>query len=860
MPDVFRINRLDETGAADTQRLPHTVRILLEGLLRNAGGLHVREEDVVALAHWPDVPGAGKRVPFFPARVLLQDFTGVPAVVDLAAMRAAMARAGRDPARVDPLVPCDLVIDHSVQVDQAGSLQAYAHNIEREYERNGERYLLLRWAQGAFASFRVVPPGMGIVHQVNLEHLGRVVAIRDGVAVPDTLVGTDSHTTMINGLGVLGFGVGGIEAEAVMLGEPLELGTPSVVGVRLTGSLREGVTATDLVLTLTELLRRHGVVGRFVEFCGDGLSALSLADRATLANMSPEYGATAALFPVDDEVLRYLRATGRGDLVPLVDAHSKEQGLFRRDGDPTPVFSSLVELDLDGVAPSLAGPRRPQDRVPLADVPASFTAAYPPRESANGKAVSDGDVVIAAITSCTNTSNPSVMVAAGLLARNAVARGLKSAPHVKTSLAPGSRVVTDYLAAAGLQEPLDALGFQLVGYGCTTCIGNSGPLSDEISQAVRDDELAVCAVLSGNRNFEGRIHPLVRASYLASPPLVVAYALAGSISIDLEHEPLGTDGDGADVYLRDLWPSSSEVRAAIEASVTPELFEREYATIWDGDERWRALPAPEGALFDWAPDSTYVREPSFFQDLQPEPEPLTDIDGARCLVVLGDSVTTDHISPAGAIPRDMPAGRYLLEHDVEPRDFNSFGARRGNHEVMVRGTFGNIRLRNALADGREGSYTAHLPSGEQLTIFEVAERYRAENVPLVALVGKEYGSGSSRDWAAKGTLLLGIRAVIAESYERIHRSNLVGMGVLPLEYVDGQTAASLGLDGRERFAIHGIAGGVAPRARLTVEATADDGRQTRFEVLARVDSPADAEYLRHGGILPLVLRRMIAAA
>jgi aconitate hydratase len=860
LPDVFRINRLDETGAADTQRLPHTVRILLEGLLRNAGGLHVREEDVLALAKWPEAPGAGKRVPFFPARVLLQDFTGVPAVVDLAAMRAAMARAGSDPARVDPLVPCDLVIDHSVQVDQAGSLQAYAHNIEREYERNGERYLLLRWAQGAFGSFRVVPPGMGIVHQVNLEHLGQVVAIRDGVAVPDTLVGTDSHTTMINGLGVLGFGVGGIEAEAVMLGEPLELGTPSVVGVRLTGSLREGVTATDLVLTLTELLRKQGVVGRFVEFCGDGLSALSLADRATLANMSPEYGATAALFPVDDEVLRYLRATGRGDLVPLVDAHSKEQGLFRRDGDPTPTFSTLVELDLDGVAASLAGPRRPQDRVPLADVPASFTAAYPARESTNGKAVHDGDVVIAAITSCTNTSNPSVMVAAGLLARNAVARGLKAAPHVKTSLAPGSRVVTDYLAAAGLQEPLDALGFQLVGYGCTTCIGNSGPLSDEISQAVRDDELAVCAVLSGNRNFEGRIHPLVRASYLASPPLVVAYALAGSISVDLEHEPLGTDGAGADVYLRDLWPSSREVREAIEASVTPELFEREYATIWDGDERWRALPAPEGALFDWAPDSTYVREPSFFQDLQPEPEPLTDIEGARCLVVLGDSVTTDHISPAGAIPRDMPAGRYLLEHGVEPRDFNSFGARRGNHEVMVRGTFGNIRLRNALADGREGSYTAHLPSGDQLTIFDAAERYRAENVALVALVGKEYGSGSSRDWAAKGTLLLGIRAVIAESYERIHRSNLVGMGVLPLEYVDGQTAASLGLDGRESFAIHGIAGGVAPRARLTVEATADDGRQTRFEVLARVDSPADAEYLRHGGILPLVLRRMIAVA
>jgi aconitate hydratase len=859
-PDIFRINRLDETGAADTQRLPHTVRILLEGLLRNAGGLHVRAEDVIALAGWPAPPGSGKRVPFFPARVLLQDFTGVPAVVDLAAMRAAMARAGRDPNRVDPLVPCDLVIDHSVQVDEAGSVGAYARNIEREYERNVERYLLLRWAQSAFGSFRVVPPGMGIVHQVNLEHLGRVVAIRDGVAVPDTLVGTDSHTTMINGLGVLGFGVGGIEAEAVMLGEPLELGTPSVVGVRLSGALGEGVTATDLVLTLTELLRRHGVVGRFVEFCGDGLSALSLADRATLSNMSPEYGATAALFPVDDEVLRYLRATGRGELVPLVDAHHKEQGLFRRDGDATPAFSTLVELDLDAVAPSLAGPRRPQDRVPLADVPASFTDAYPPREAANGRAVHDGDVVIAAITSCTNTSNPSVMVAAGLLARNAVARGLHAAPHVKTSLAPGSRVVTDYLAAAGLQEPLDELGFQLVGYGCTTCIGNSGPLSDEISEAVREGELAVCAVLSGNRNFEGRIHPLVRASYLASPPLVVAYALAGSIEIDLANAPLGTGSDGTDVYLRDIWPSNGEVRDAIAASVTPELFEREYATIWDGDERWRALPAPEGALFEWDPASTYVREPSFFQDLAPEPAPLSDIENARCLVVLGDSVTTDHISPAGAIPRDMPAGRYLTDHGVAPREFNSFGARRGNHEVMVRGTFGNIRLRNALAEGREGSYTAHLPSGEQMTIFEAAERYRADGVPLVALVGKEYGSGSSRDWAAKGTLLLGIRAVIAESYERIHRSNLVGMGVLPLEYVDGQTAESLGLDGRERFTIHGIAGGVTPHERLTVEAVADDGRATSFEVLARVDSPADAEYLRHGGILPLVLRRMIAAA
>ncbi len=865
--DVFRIGAIDDAGIADTSRLPHTVRVLLEGLLRRAGGLHVREQDVVALARWPE--GAGGSVPYFPARVILQDFTGVPAVVDLAAMRSAVARAGLDPSVVDPLVPCDLVIDHSVQVDAFGSATAYARNIDREYERNVERYQLLRWAQGAFNRFRVVPPGMGIVHQVNLEHLGQVVAVRDGVAIPDTLVGTDSHTTMINGLGVLGFGVGGIEAEAVMLGEPLELGTPSVVGVRFTGVLATGVTATDLVLTLTEMLRAHGVVGRFVEFCGDGLSGLSLADRATLSNMSPEYGATAALFPVDDETLRYLRMTGRESLVPLVDRYTKEQGLFRRDGDAAPTFSELLELDLAAVVPSLAGPRRPQDRVALGGVAASFREAYPeanrtfPITIVNGKAtetrLSDGDVVIAAITSCTNTSNPSVMVAAGLLARNAVARGLAQKPWVKTSLAPGSRVVTDYLDAAGLSAPLDALGFQLVGYGCTTCIGNSGPLPDAVAAAVQEHELAVCSVLSGNRNFEGRIHPQVRASYLASPPLVVAYALAGTTSIDLTSEPLGTGSDGAPVFLHELWPSAEEIREVIERSISAELYEREYSTIWDGDERWQALAVPEGGLFAWDPASTYVREPSFFADLTAEPPAQRDVVDARALVVLGDSVTTDHISPAGSIPRDMPAGQYLTEHGVETRDFNSFGSRRGNHEVMVRGTFGNIRLRNALAAGREGSWTTHQPSGDPMTIFAASERYREEGTPLIALVGKEYGSGSSRDWAAKGTLLLGIRVVIAESYERIHRSNLVGMGVLPLQFIDGDTAESLGLTGREEFTIRGIAEGVEPHQSVAVDARLEDGSTITFDTLARVDSAADVTYLQHGGILPMVLRRMMAA-
>jgi aconitate hydratase len=865
-PDHFRLDRLTDLGVGDLSRLPHTVKILLENLLRHAGGIHVGEPDVEALASYPRRAPAGTSVAFQPARVVLQDFTGVPAVVDLAAMRAAMARAGGDATRVDPLVPCDLVIDHSVQVDAFGSDLAYARNIDREYERNGERYQLLRWAQGAFDGFRVVPPGMGIVHQVNLEHLGRVVQLReDGrLAIPDTLVGTDSHTTMINGLGVFGFGVGGIEAEAVMLGEPLVLGHPHVVGVRFSGALRAGVTATDLVLTLTELLRRRGVVGSFVEFCGDGLSALSLADRATLANMCPEYGATSALFPVDDETLRYLRATGRGDAADLVDRYAKAQGLFRRDGDDVPAFDDLQELDLASVVPSVAGPSRPQDRVALANVPASFHKAYGERDIevsiplANDAdaMLHDGSVVIAAITSCTNTSNPSVMVAAGLLARNAIKRGLRTRSWVKTSLAPGSRVVTDYLEAAGLTPYLDQLGYQLVGYGCTTCIGNSGPLPDEVSEGVQKGELAVAAVLSGNRNFEGRIHPQVRASYLASPPLVVAYGLAGRVDIDLDTDPLGTDSAGEPVYLHELWPPADEVAAVIEKALTPDLYDREYGRIWDGDERWRALDAPTGAQFAFAADSTYVREPPFLELVGEPPAPLTDIVDARCLALLGDSVTTDHISPAGAIPADMPAGRYLQEHAVTPREFNSFGSRRGNHEVMVRGTFGNIRLRNALADGKEGGYTKHQPSGDLSSIYDAAERYAAEGVPLVILAGKEYGSGSSRDWAAKGTQLLGVRAVIAESFERIHRSNLVGMGVLPLELTDGATLASLELTGRERFTLRGLAS-LAPRARVTVIAVADDGRTVEAPAIARLDGPADVDYLRHGGILPLVMRRML---
>jgi aconitate hydratase len=888
--DFYRLARLHEQGIGDPSRLPVTVRILLENLLRHSGESYVEEGDVEALARWDGRQvDADKERAFMPARVLLQDFTGVPAVVDLAAMRNAMARGGGDAGRIDPLSPADLVVDHSVQVDQFGSADAYQANIEREYERNRERYELLRWAQQAFHGFSVVPPGMGIVHQVNLEYLARVVQVRDGVAFPDTLVGTDSHTTMINGIGVLGWGVGGIEAEACLLGQPLFLLTPIVTGVRFHGALRPGATATDLVLTLTEMLRRHGVVGKFVEFCGDGLSALSAADRATLSNMSPEYGATAALFPVDDNTLRYLRESGRpADVVDLVERYSKEQQTFRVDGAEPPVFSEMLELDLAGVEPSLAGPRRPQDRVPLAKVWQSFCDVFTPQTNGEvaeeverlveegGKpldgapepveaaapapveeaALQDGSVVIAAITSCTNTSNPSVMIGAGLLARNAAARGLTVPDYVKTSLAPGSRVVTDYLDRAGLLAELNKLRFNLVGYGCTTCIGNSGPLPEPVAERITEDDLAVVAVLSGNRNFEGRIHPQVKAAYLASPPLVVAYALAGTVHIDLDADPLGTGSDGKPVFLRDIWPSSQEVDATLRTAVTSDLYDKEYSRIFDGDEHWQELDAPTGAMYDWKPDSTYVREPPFFENLAAEPPAPQDVRDARVLAVLGDSITTDHISPAGSIARTSPAADYLRAHGVDPRDFNTYGARRGNHEVMVRGTFANIRLRNALAGGKEGGYTQHIPSGEVLSIYDAAMRYQSEGTPLLVIAGKEYGSGSSRDWAAKGTALLGVRAVIAESYERIHRSNLVGMGVLPLQFKAGENAQSLGLTGREVYSVEGISSDLRPGKEISVVARGDDGEK-RFTVIARLDSDTDVQYYRNGGVLPFVLRQLL---
>ena len=851
--DIHRLGWLAEQGFGEIARLPHTIRILLENLLRRAGTRDVHDDDVATLAGWP---GPSRDIAFMPGRVLMQDFTGVPAVVDLAAMRSAVARGGGDPVSVNPLVPVDLVIDHSVQVDLFRTAEAYEANIEWEYRRNGERYQLLRWAQQAFDGLRVVPPGAGICHQVNLEHLGEVVSLRDGVAFPDTLVGTDSHTTMINGLGVLGWGVGGIEAEAAMLGQPMFLPQPAVIGVRVTGALPTGTTATDLVLTLTQMLRAHGVVGKFVEFFGDGLSTLPIADRATLSNMCPEYGATSAYFPIDAQTLAYLRFTGRGDRVDLVERYAKEQGLFRTDGDLEPVFTEVLALDLASIEPSLAGPSRPQDRVSLGGVWPSFTDRYGDRRADQAGEVRDGSVVITAITSCTNTSNPSVMLAAGLLARKAVEAGLAAKPWVKTSLAPGSRVVTDYLDKAGLTPYLEKLGFNLVGYGCTTCIGNSGPLPDEVAAVVDEGGLNVVAVLSGNRNFEGRVHPQVRASYLASPPLVVAYALAGRIDVDLSSEPLGEGADGP-VFLRELWPTPQEVEAAIGEAVTQEQFDSEYGRIWEGDERWRSLPTPTGPVYAWDPDSTYVAEPPFFEDLSPRP--AGDIDGARILVKIGDSITTDHISPAGSIKSDSPAGRYLQERGVEVRDFNSYGSRRGNHEVMMRGTFANIRLRNELAPGTEGPWTAHLPSGEVTSVFEAAERYRVEGVPLGVLSGKEYGNGSSRDWAAKGPSLLGVRFVIAETYERIHRSNLVGMGILPLQYSTGESAASLGLTGTETFALRGLSGGISPGQDVTVEATRDDGTVVRFTTTLRVDGTAEVEYLQAGGVLNLVLRGMLGA-
>jgi aconitate hydratase len=884
------------------ERLPYSLRILLENALR-----HGSEAGVEAVAQWEPEAPPSRELGFRPSRVLLQDFTGVPSIVDVAAMRSAMHDLGGDPAKINPTIPAELVIDHSVQVDSFATRLAIATNVDRDYERNGERYAFLRWGQGAFDNLKVVPPNTGIVHQVNLEYLARVVEERDGVAFPDTLVGTDSHTTMVNGLGVLGWGVGGIEAEAALLGEELSMLVPQVVGVRLSGRLREGATATDLVLTITELLRHTGVVGKFVEYFGPGLAGLALADRATIGNMSPEYGATCGFFPVDELTLTYLRLTGRpDDRVTLVEAYCKENLLWH-DETVEPEYSQVVELDLASVEPSLAGPRRPQDRVPLTEAKDSFldslqsfgggygngtvdkavedtfpasdpaswqepgvhvtdpevvpvaTAERPHLRSVRTELdgeeleVRDGSVVIAAITSCTNTSNPQVMLGAGLLAKKAVELGLERKPWVKSSLAPGSRVVTDYYEKAGLTPYLEALGFHTVGYGCTTCIGNSGPLPESISAAVEEGDLVVCSVLSGNRNFEARIHPEVKANYLASPPLVVAYALAGRMDLDLESEPIGQDADGNDVFLRDLWPTSEEVEQAVAAALDGSMFRKQYADVFTGDDRWRALPVPEGDLYAWDESSTYIQRPPFFDGMPREPEPVGDIEGARCLVSLGDSVTTDHISPAGSIKPESPAGEYLIAHGVERRFFNSYGARRGNHEVMVRGTFANVRLRNLLVPGSEGTWTVHLPGGEEMTIFDAAERYRVEGVPLIVLAGKEYGSGSSRDWAAKGPNLLGVRAAIAESYERIHRSNLLMCGILPLEFMPGENLESLGLTGREEFSISGVENGEANEVTVLAD-------ETEFRARVRLETPKEREYLRHGGILQFVLRRFLAEA
>jgi aconitate hydratase len=919
--EIYRLDALQ--SKFDVARLPFSLKVLLENLLRNEDGVAVTADDIAALASWDHTAEPSREIAFTPARVLMQDFTGVPAVVDLAAMRDAMADMNGDPQKINPLVPAELVIDHSVQVDVFGTRDAFQRNAELEFERNQERYAFLRWGQGAFEGFKVVPPDTGIVHQVNLEYLGRVVFVDDesGRAYPDTLVGTDSHTTMINGLGVLGWGVGGIEAEAAMLGQPMSMLIPQVVGFELDGELPEGATATDLVLTVTQMLRQHGVVGKFVEFYGRGLSGLPLADRATIGNMSPEFGSTCAIFPIDQETLRYLEFTGRSaEQIELVEAYAREQGLFHDESSEQVTYSESLRLDLGDVVPSLAGPRRPQDRVSLTDAQGSFREALelfvededpgsitdahdeaidetfpasdPPANGFNGSGEDDaggapdapaptdiatvmaerspshvhvkaedgsefeldhGHVVIAAITSCTNTSNPSVMLGAGVLARNAVQRGLDVQPWVKTSLAPGSKVVTEYLDRAGLTEYLEALGFNLVGYGCTTCIGNSGPLPPAISAAVEDGNLAVVSVLSGNRNFEGRINQDVKMNYLASPPLCVAYALAGTMDVDLYEDPLGIGSDGQPVYLRDIWPSEQEVHQLIEEAVQSDMFRKSYGEVFDGDERWNSLEVPTGDRFAWSDESTYVRNPPYFVDMDREPKPVGDVEGARVLALLGDSVTTDHISPAGAIKKDSPAGRYLIEHGVQPKDFNSYGSRRGNHEVMMRGTFANIRLRNQLAPGTEGGVTIHLDSGEQMPIYDAAMRYAEEDTPLVVLAGKEYGSGSSRDWAAKGTKLLGVRAVIAQSFERIHRSNLVGMGVLPLQFAKGESVESLGLTGKEKFSIQGIEGGEAREVRVR----ADD---RKFTCRVRIDTPKEVEYFRHGGILQFVLRQLLAPA
>ena len=867
--EVHGLEALARKGIGHADQLPFSIRILLENLLRQEDDRFVHAKDIESLAEWQPVTPKRSEIAFMPARVLLQDFTGVPAVADLAAMRDAIAKMGGDAKKINPLLPAELVIDHSVQVDKFGSDMAFAFNAQMEFQRNVERYQFLRWGQNGFRNFKVVPPDTGICHQVNLEYLARVVCDRapDGraAAYPDSLVGTDSHTTMVNGLGVFGWGVGGIEAEAAMLGQPLSMLVPDVVGFKLHGRLPEGATATDLVLTVTEMLRKKGVVGQFVEFYGTGLSNLTLPDRATIANMAPEYGATMGFFPVDAETLAYLKFTGRSaERLALVEAYTKMQGLFRTDETPDPLFSDTLELDLGKVEPTLAGPKRPQDRVPLRQAKSSFAKAMEGTASKhievknNGDRfeLSNGSVVIAAITSCTNTSNPSLMLGAGLVAKKAVERGLESKPWVKTSLAPGSKVVTDYLKAAGLTPYLEKLKFNLVGFGCTTCIGNSGPLPEAIGSAIKENSLVAVSVLSGNRNFEGRIHPLVRANYLASPPLVVAYALAGRMDFDMATESLGNDRNGKPVYLRDIWPTPKEVEETVRKAVSTDMYLKEYGQIFEGDERWRGLQVPEGDLYAWDAKSTYIKCPPFFDEMPRKPGELTDIRNARVLVVLGHSVTTDHISPAGSIQPDGPAGKYLIANGVKPSDFNSYGARRGNHEVMMRGTFANIRLRNQLAPGTEGGWTLHQPSGEKMTIYDAAMRYKQEGVPLMVLAGKEYGAGSSRDWAAKGTLLLGVRAVIAESYERIHRSNLVGMGALPLEFKPGETAESLGLTGHESFSVEGVSK-LAPRAKLRVLARDDKGKEKTLEVVARADTPEEVAYYRHGGILPYVLRQML---
>ncbi|WP_022948414.1 aconitate hydratase AcnA [Methylohalobius crimeensis] len=872
----FNLARLEAENLGEVTALPFTIKVLLESILRHCDGKLIREQDVAALAGWNPTGDNRAEVPFMPARVLLQDFTGVPALVDLAAMRQAVQRLGKQPAQVEPLIPADLVVDHSIQVDAFGSPEALKQNMALEFERNLERYQFLKWGQQAFESFKVVPPGVGIVHQVNLEYLARGVFCQDGIVYPDSLVGTDSHTTMINGLGILGWGVGGIEAEAGMLGQPLYMLPPEVIGFELTGALPEGATATDLVLRITEMLRAHGVVGKFVEFFGPGLSTISVPDRATVANMAPEYGATVGFFPVDAAVLEYMRATGRPqDRVELIETYYKAQGLFRTDDTPAPRFSEVLRLDLSTVEPSLAGPRRPQDRVAVGALRDAFRQALtrpaseagfgvPPAEKDAAVSVSvdgrkaelkHGSVVIAAITSCTNTSNPSVMLSAGLVAKKAAEKGLKPSVSVKTSLAPGSRVVTDYLQESGLLPYLEAIGFYTVGYGCTTCIGNSGPLPEAVAKGIQSGRLVAAAVLSGNRNFEGRVHPLTRANYLASPPLVVAYALAGTVDIDLTREPLGTDKEGRPVYLRDIWPTREELEAVLKTASDPEKFNRVYTHLDDFNPEWNAIQVPASVLYDWPPESTYIQEPPFFQKMQPQPEPIQPIEGARVLAMMGDSVTTDHISPAGVIP-EGPAAEYLRSKGVGEKDFNTFGARRGNHEVMMRGTFANIRLKNLLVPGKEGGVTIHFPGGEETWIFDAAMRYQAEEVPLIVLAGKDYGMGSSRDWAAKGPRLLGVKAVIAESFERIHRSNLVGMGILPLTFKPGDSARSLGLTGRERYRIPADET-LAVGAELTVTAEADDGTKISFPADVRLNSAAELEYYRNGGILQTVLRNML---